>query len=810
MQPHTQPPLSGIRVLELADRPGAFAAKLLGDLGADVVKIEPPGGDALRAQGPFWRDEPHPDRSLAFWFYNTSKRSVVLDVSHPDGRAAALRLVARADVVIHSGEADALERLGLGYDELRRANAGVVLACISPFGQSGPRRGWRTSEIVAEAVSGMLYVNGFPDEAPIATVGTQAYHATAAYAAIAILAALLTRERSGAGQRIDVSVQEATAAAVEHVAAFFHQTGRVHRRAGSLHWTRYFRVARCRDGYVLHSSLGDWTSLLEWVKAEGKAQDLVAPEWEDFNHRRTHCVHLFDVLDDWARDHTVAELTEGAQARRIPYAAVRPPEALPEDPQLVARGFFVPVHHPELGTTIRYPGAPYRFGTTPSVIGRRPPLVGEHTDEILGPGPDVAPVTPVTRGRDPAEGATLTDEKRGAPSAPRPLDGIRILDFTWVVAGPTATRLLADLGAEVVKIERRDSLDFGDRRGGFTGGLNRGKLGTVVNLTDPRGLDVARRLVATADVVIDNFSARVMRNWGLDYDGLRTIKPDIIAVSMSGFGHTGPYKDHVSYGPTLQALAGYTLLMRHPGGEPAGFGFSYSDLVGGFTAALAVLAALWHRRRTGEGQMIDLSQFEAACAMLGPLLLEVTANGRRILPAGNASQEGPAAPHGVYRCRGEDRWCAVAVFDQNEWQRFSDALDNPAWCRDARFATLGDRVRNRAALDALVEEWTRTRTAEEVTERLQGAGVRAGVVADAEDLCLRDPQLRARRYWIDVETPEGNHVRLDGIPYRLERTPARVSGPGPLLGEHTDDVLRRLLGLEAHQIAALRAAGVVA
>jgi crotonobetainyl-CoA:carnitine CoA-transferase CaiB-like acyl-CoA transferase len=378
------------------------------------------------------------------------------------------------------------------------------------------------------------------------------------------------------------------------------------------------------------------------------------------------------------------------------------------------------------------------------------------------------------------------------------------------VAGPAATRLLADLGAQVIKIERRDSLDFGDRRGGFTGSLNRGKLGTVIDLADPRGLDLVRRLVARVDVVIDNFSARVMRNWGLDYDGLCAIRPDVIAVSLSGFGHSGPYRDYVSYGPTLQALAGYTLLMRQPGGEPAGFGFSYADLVGGYTAALAVLAALWHRQRTGRGQAIDLSQFEASCAVLGPLLLDVTANGRDVPPPGNGSQEGPAAPHGVYRCRGEDRWCAIAVFDDDEWARLVTAMDAPAWAADRRFTALADRLAHRDALDAALETWTREHAVEDVVDRLQQAGVRAAVVADAEDLCVRDDHLRARAYWVRVPTPEGGEVALDGIPYRLSRTPPFVAAPGPLLGEHTAQVLGDLLGLGAAEIAALRAEGVVA
>jgi benzylsuccinate CoA-transferase BbsF subunit len=391
-----------------------------------------------------------------------------------------------------------------------------------------------------------------------------------------------------------------------------------------------------------------------------------------------------------------------------------------------------------------------------------------------------------------------------------PLSDIRVIAIEQFGAGPFGTMQLADLGAEVIKIERHDSPDLGDRRGGFTGTLNRGKLGAVINLADPRGLELVRRLVAHVDVVIDNFSARVMPNWELDYDGLRLLKNDIIAISMSGFGQTGPHKDYVSYGPTLQALVGFTLLMRHPGREPAGFGFSYSDLVSGYTAALAILAALWHRRRTGRGQMIDLSQYEASCAVFGPALLDFAANRRPIEPAGNTSQEALAAPHGVYRCRGEDRWCAIAVFDEDEWQRLVSAIGTPAWALEPRFSSLSDRLRNRDALDRFIEAWTRERTPEQVAEELQRARVRAGQVADAGDLCVHDPQLAARGYWVRVKTPEGDEVIMDGVPYRLTHTPAFVSGPGPLLGEHTADMLQRVLGLADAEIAALRADRVIA
>jgi crotonobetainyl-CoA:carnitine CoA-transferase CaiB-like acyl-CoA transferase len=278
---------------------------------------------------------------------------------------------------------------------------------------------------------------------------------------------------------------------------------------------------------------------------------------------------------------------------------------------------------------------------------------------------------------------------------------------------------------------------------------------------------------------------------------------------MTGFGLSGPERDYVSYGPTLQALTGYTLLMAEPDGPPAGFGYSYSDLAGGNLGALAVLAALWQRRRTGSGQEVDLAQLEAVASLVGPVLLDVALNGGPSRPTGNASEEAPAAPHGVYPCAGHERWLAITVFGDAEWARFVVAIGAPAWTAEARFASAAARLAHAADLDRCVAAWTRTHDAEAAMALLQRAGVAAGLVADAEDVCARDPQLAARGHFTDVPTPEGRTVRIDGPPFLLSETPARVSGPGPLLGEHTDEVLREVLGLDAATLADLRAAGVL-
>jgi len=368
----------------------------------------------------------------------------------------------------------------------------------------------------------------------------------------------------------------------------------------------------------------------------------------------------------------------------------------------------------------------------------------------------------------------------------RPLDGVRILDFTWVVAGPVATRILADHGAETIKVERGNPAPLGNRKSGMQLDLHRGKRSIAINMGSQRGVELALRLAAKSDVVIDNFSARVMRSWGMDYQSLTKIRPDIISVSMSGLGHTGPRASYVSYGPTLQALGGYTALMTDADGRPAGYGYSYADMSGGYTGALAVLIALWHRRRTGQGQFVDLSQFEAVCAVIGPSLLDIAANRREQKPPLYGSQESPAAPHGVYRCApregDNDRWLALGVHSQRQWERFVDAIGAPPWTADPKFATLYLRMRNREELDSNVSRWTAAVSAEQAMATLQRAGVPAGVVANGEDLCSRDPQLRERGFWAPLRAADGSTTNVTGIPFRLSGGSGEIRSPGPNVG----------------------------
>ncbi len=394
-----------------------------------------------------------------------------------------------------------------------------------------------------------------------------------------------------------------------------------------------------------------------------------------------------------------------------------------------------------------------------------------------------------------------------------PLKGVRVLDFTWVVAGPVATRVLADHGAEVIKLERKQPQTLGPRRIGIQGELNRNKLSVAINMGSPRGIELARQLAARSDIVMDNFSARVMRQWGMDYANLANLRPDIICISMSGLGHTGPRSSYVSYGPTLQALSGYTMLMADDDGAPTGYGYSYADLCGGYVGALAALIALYHRKRTGRGQFVDLSQFEAVTSVIGPALLDIAVNGREQKPPGYNSQEGPAAPHGVYKCRAldgdDDRWVAISVRTQAEWERFVNAIRAPAWTADAKFRTLYLRMQNRAELDAHVTRWTAERSAEDAMTILQAARVSAGVVSNGQDLCDRDPHLRARGFWPEVKLPDGSSTQVTGVPFRLSSGSGSVRTVAPEVGEHAEYVLGELLGLSRAQRDELVAQGAV-
>lgn len=389
------------------------------------------------------------------------------------------------------------------------------------------------------------------------------------------------------------------------------------------------------------------------------------------------------------------------------------------------------------------------------------------------------------------------------------LQGLRVLDFTRVMAGPYATRLLADFGAEVIKIQSKKTA-FGteSNSSSYFKAWNRNKRSITLDMSYPEAKEIALKLTAVSDIVIENFSARVMSNWGLNYHKLREVKPDIIMVSMSGMGHTGPWRDFVAFGPTIQALSGLTFLTSFSESAPLGLGFSYADAVAGLFSVLAILIALEHRDREGSGQHIDLSEYEALCTLLGPALLDEFANHTDVLPQGNCAGHVQAAPYGCYKCLGEDRWCVIAVSNEAEWRALCNVLGNPSWTNETRFSTLTARMEHASVLDELLEVWTAKHKAGDLVQVLQEAGVPAGMVQDAEDLA-KDPQLTARGFFVRLEHPVYGEALSDNSPIKMSPITTKHWKASPLLGEDNRVVFTELLEMKEAELSSYIKRGIV-
>ncbi len=394
--------------------------------------------------------------------------------------------------------------------------------------------------------------------------------------------------------------------------------------------------------------------------------------------------------------------------------------------------------------------------------------------------------------------------------AERILKGIRVLDFTWMLAGPYASRMLADFGAEVIKVQsKRTARGTESNLGGYFNTWNRNKRSITLDMSHPEARGLVLKLTRKSDVVIENFSPRVMSNWGLDYENLKEAKPDLIMVRMSAMGQQGPWKDYAAFAPTLHALSGITYLTSFSKETPLGLGFAYADFVAGLYAVLATLAALEYRDKTGIGQYIDLSEFEALCTLMGPSLIEASLHHKEIYPQGNRPDHIPVAPYGCYRCLGEDRWCVIAVLHEEEWKSFCHVLAVLNLTKDDRFSTLAGRKENAEALDRLIEEWTIQHTPEEAVRLLQEAGVPAGIVQNAEDL-WKDAHLAARNFFKRLKHPVLGETISEASPIRFEDGPEAGWKAAPLLGQDNRYVFRELLGLTEEEFSSYMEKGIIA
>jgi len=394
--------------------------------------------------------------------------------------------------------------------------------------------------------------------------------------------------------------------------------------------------------------------------------------------------------------------------------------------------------------------------------------------------------------------------------SPLPLQGIRVLDFTWLLAGPYATRILADFGAEVIKVQSGKTAKGAESNATpYFNAWNRNKLSITLDMSHPEGRELVLKLVRISDVVIENFTPRVMANWGLNYEALKQVRPDLIMAGLSGMGQTGPWKDFAALGHTITALTGLTYLTSPAEDSPAGIGYAYADPLAGLVAVLAVLGALEHRRRTGQGQYLDISEYEAISSLLGPALLSCAVNHPPAAPPDRTSEGIPAAPYACYRCRGKERWCAIAVFSEDEWHALCRIMDNPSWTKEERFSDLLQRQQHAEDLNELIGQWTINYPPEELMDMLQKAGVPAGVVNNAADLA-GDPQLVSRGFFIQLPHPVLGNTTSDGTPIRLSRTPARFRRASPLLGQDNRYGYQDLLGLDEDEFRQYVEKGIIA
>lgn len=804
-------PLDGVRVVDVAGEAGVFVGRALAELGADVVRVEA-GADRVRRRQPFLGGIAGPERSLYHLHFNAGKRSVELDLQAAEVQAARRALAAAADIVVAAPGPDAEDAAGL--EELRAVNPGLIFLMLTPYAPDSPDRGRAGSDLTAVAAGGLMYLNGFPDGPPLRPGAEQGYHMGSLVGLATSVLALAARERDPErrGHRVEVSLQEAVAMATLQTAnANMHAWhGQVPRRRGLSGPRGERALFECRDGgwvsfTVPRDSSAVWAGFVAWVAEAGIESPFGAPEWSQLAYRLEHADVMSGVIGQLCARYDRDALFHEGQRRRMLVMPVSSAADLVGSEHLAQRSFFAVTGHEHLGADLTDAGPPYRFSATPARIPRRAPRLGEHTDEVL-----------VELAARPAAGVGPAGPREAVPPGGL-LEGIRVADFCWFIAGPSATRMLADYGADVIRIESRARVDGirargvwpdGDGDGTGVNGVfndcNAGKRSVTLNLGHPRGVELAKKLVAKSDVVANNFTGDRMDRWGLGYDDLRKVNPGVIMLTMPALGATGPFRRYGSFGNGLIAYSGLNQNMGSPGEPPLGMAALYSDFSAPYAAVAAIAAALYHRERTSEGQFIELAQAEATINLLGTDLLEYTANGDLPPRLGNRSRDD--VPHGAYRCAGEDRWCAIAVRTEAEWRALAQLIGGDALADDPRFASAGGRRAHEDEIDAAITAWTGRHGAPAAAALIREAGVPAHVVADLSDLLSPDGGLLGR-HLVPVER--------DGVTFYTHAQPALVDGrrvsprTAPLLGEHNAEVFTTVLGLTDADIADLAQAGAI-
>ncbi|MDG2334698.1 MAG: CoA transferase [Myxococcota bacterium] len=789
--------LREMRVLEIADSvSSAFAARLLSDHGADVVKVETGADDWMRRRGPFPGGISDPERSGLFLALNTNKRSVQLDPDSKVGSHELSSLLDWADVLIHDFRPARAKQLGLDSATLKARRRDLVTLAISPFGSSGPYAEFQASELTVSSGGGWASLcpaaTGRMDLPPLKVYGDQCGFMSGVAGAAVTLATYSAARRTGVGEHIDFSEQAYTASVLEQAIPLYSYKKQVATRYGTrlmIPWS----IFDCRDGQLflvcieedqwerLVELMGtpEWTSLEVFATSQGRSE----------NHDLVH-----GFIQEWLAETSVLEIYHELQKHRICAAPIMGPAEMAGSEHLLAREFFVDVEHPGAGCLSHLaPAARAEAGR--QEILRGAPLLGEHNEEILG-------------GQLP-----LRHSSPGGEDASLPLEGVRVADLSWAWAGPFCAMNLAHLGAEVVRFESEGRPDLYRRlplhprdieksinTSGMFAQWNQGKKSVALNLAEPGAIELLKDFIDTCDVVVENFATGVMDRLGLGYGVLAERNPGLIMASISGYGETGPYANYMGYGPAIPPLTGLTMGTGFVGGGPAEIGVSMPDPTAGITMAFEVCAALEKRRESGRGDHLDISLWEATAVFSVEAWMDYIMNGAEPTPQG--SRDSAMSPHEFFPTRGEDEWISIACASEADWQAVSDEL-GPELGKDPRFRLLAHRKANERELEEELSARTRERERWELTRALQARGVAAFPALTSADL-LSDPHLEARGFLETKPHPEVGIRKHTGIPYSFERRSNGVRKAAPVLGADTEAVLSEVLGYSPDEIKSLR------
>ncbi len=784
-------PLAGIRVVDLADEKGELAGRLLADFGADVVRVEPPGGSRSRGLPPC-----HGATSLYFAQRNSNKRGVVLDLERERDRATLVDLCSRADVLIESFAPGTLAKLGLAPLDLVECNPHLVALSVTDFGQTGPYHDWVATDATLEAIGGQIFKAGLPEKAPLLPPGALAYDIAGVMGCFAVLTALLQRFRTGHGQAIDLSALEALAQTTDWSfsnASYARARGQTpfELRMGS---GPMYRIYACKGGYVRLVILSprQWRAMREWL---GDPDYLRDPNYESFLGRMQIADALAVTIGDLFATLGHEEVAFEAQRRGIVCTPVLRPAEVLANVHFRSRGTFVDAEYAP-GESGPVASGFFELDGERQGFRRRAPTPGEHQAELA---------------------AGIWQGARPKPALPRPapalpLAGLRVLDFGIGGVGVECGRLFGEYGADVIKIESRAYPDFirvvmSTEMSASFASSSRSKRGFGVNLKRERGLELVQRLIERADVVIENSATGTLDDMGVGFAKIRERNPRCVLVSSQLLGSRGAWADWIGYGPSTQPIGGLVHLWNYQGeADPAGSTSIFPDHLAGRLSALVALAALVRRERTGLGGHGEVAQAEAVTNMIGDLLLREGVRPGSVVALGNRSERG--APWGCYPCAGTQQWVAITLRDDEDWGRLQMALGNPAWAERPELRHVEGRRAVHDELDRELAAWTSTRSRVDVTATLQMFRVPVAPMLTGSDQAA-DPHFQARGYLRWVDQQDLGWICLEGPCFRASGMADVRLFQAPRLGEHTREICRELLGLGDPEIEELVAAGTL-